>query len=137
MTDGEVDDDGAGATGDVNNNNNHGDGATGYDNGDDGDGRRRRRRRQQWRRSDGRWDTTTMAADDNKNEVDGNGATGNDDGYVSYYNIQINYISNLSTVYFLPPKAAAAGRANVARDMGGQKCRRTFEGRGGFFSGVL
>ncbi len=35
-----------------------------------------------WR--DGRWDTTTMAktmaADDNDNEVDGDGATGDDDG---------------------------------------------------------
>ena len=28
-----------------------------------------------------------MAADNDDNEVDGNGATGNDDGYVSYYNI--------------------------------------------------
>ena len=28
-----------------------------------------------------------MAADDDHNEVDGNGATGNDDGYVSYFNI--------------------------------------------------
>ena len=78
-----------------------------------------------------------MVVDDDDNEFDGNGATGDNDGYVSYYIIQINYIANLSTVYFLPPKAAAAGRANVARDMGGQKCRRTFEGRGGFFSGVL
>ncbi len=26
-----------------------------------------------------------MAADDDDNEVDGNGATGDDDGYVSYY----------------------------------------------------
>jgi hypothetical protein len=32
-----------------------------------------------------------MAADDDDNEVDGNGATGDNDGYVSYYNIQINY----------------------------------------------
>jgi len=29
----------------------------------------------------------TKAADDNDNEVDGNGATGDDDGYVSYNNI--------------------------------------------------
>jgi len=28
-----------------------------------------------------------MAADDEDNEVDGNGGTGEDDGYVSYYNI--------------------------------------------------
>jgi hypothetical protein len=28
-----------------------------------------------------------MAADDDDNKVDGNGATGDDDGYVSYYNI--------------------------------------------------
>jgi hypothetical protein len=28
-----------------------------------------------------------MAAVDDDNEVDGNGATGDDDGYVSYYNI--------------------------------------------------
>ena len=28
-----------------------------------------------------------MAAEDDNNEVDGNGATGDDDGYVSYYNI--------------------------------------------------
>ena len=28
-----------------------------------------------------------MAADDDENEVDGNGATVDDDGYVSYYNI--------------------------------------------------
>ena len=29
----------------------------------------------------------TMVADDDDNEVDGNGATGDDDGYVSYHNI--------------------------------------------------
>ena len=29
----------------------------------------------------------TMAADEDDNEVNGNGATGDDDGYVSYYNI--------------------------------------------------
>jgi len=29
----------------------------------------------------------TKAAEDGDNEVDGNDATGNDDGYVSYYNI--------------------------------------------------
>ena len=28
-----------------------------------------------------------MAADDDDNEVDGNGATGDNDGYVCYYNI--------------------------------------------------
>jgi len=28
-----------------------------------------------------------MAVDDNDNKVDGNGAMGEDDGYVSYYNI--------------------------------------------------
>jgi len=28
-----------------------------------------------------------MAADDDDNEADGNGATGDDDGYVSYSNI--------------------------------------------------
>ncbi len=38
-----------------------------------------------------------MAADDD-NKVDGNSAMGNDDGYVSYYNIQMNYIANLFTV---------------------------------------
>ncbi len=38
------------------------------------------------------------AADDDNNKVDGNGATGDDNGYVSYYNIQINYIANLFTV---------------------------------------
>jgi len=35
------------------------------------------------RRRDGRWDTTAMAVDNDDNEVDGNGATSNDDGYVS------------------------------------------------------
>ena len=38
-----------------------------------------------------------MAADDD-NKVDGNSAMGDDDGYVSYYNIQMNYIANLFTV---------------------------------------
>ena len=33
-------------------------------------------------RRDGRRDTMTMAADDGDNEVDGNGVTGNNDGYV-------------------------------------------------------
>ena len=28
-----------------------------------------------------------MAADDDDNKVDGNGAMGDDDGYVSYYNM--------------------------------------------------
>jgi len=28
----------------------------------------------------------TKAADDGDNEVDGNGATGDDDGYIIYYN---------------------------------------------------
>jgi len=42
------------------------------DDNDDGDGGR----------CDGRRDTTTMAADYDNNEVDGNGVTGNDDGYV-------------------------------------------------------
>ena len=41
-------------------------------------------RRQQWRWRDGQRDTTTMAmtmaADDGNNEVDGDGATGNDVG---------------------------------------------------------
>jgi len=51
-----------------------------------------------WRRVDGRRDTTTMAADNDDNEVDGNGVTGDEDGYVSYYNSQINYIVNLFTL---------------------------------------
>ena len=38
-----------------------------------------------------------MVGDDSDNEVDGNGVTGNDDGYVSYLYIQINYIANLFT----------------------------------------
>jgi len=39
-----------------------------------------------------------MAADNDDNEVDGNGVTGDEDGYVSYYNSQINYIVNLFTL---------------------------------------
>ena len=35
------------------------------------------------RRCDERWDTTAMAVDNDDNEVDGNGATSDDDGYVS------------------------------------------------------
>jgi len=42
---GEVDDDGDGATGDVDDDDDHGDGATGYDNDDDVDRRRRQRQR--------------------------------------------------------------------------------------------
>ena len=42
---GKVDDDGDGATGDIDDNNDHGDGATGYDNDDDGDRRQQQRRR--------------------------------------------------------------------------------------------
>ena len=34
------------------------------------------------RRCDGRWNTTAMAVDNNDNEVDGNGVTTDDDGYV-------------------------------------------------------
>jgi len=30
-----------------------------------------------------RWDTTMMVVDDDDNEVDGNGATSDNDGYVS------------------------------------------------------
>jgi len=41
----EVDDDGDGATGDVDDDDDHGDGATGYDNDDDGERRRQGRRR--------------------------------------------------------------------------------------------
>ena len=78
-----------------------------------------------------------MVVDDDDNEFDGNGATGDNDGYVSYYIIQINYIANLSTVYFLPPKAAAAGRANVARVTGRGNAGEHSRGRGEFFSGVL
>ena len=42
---GKVNNDGDGATGDVDDDDDHGDGATGYDNDDDGDRRRRQRRR--------------------------------------------------------------------------------------------
>ena len=52
-------------------------------------------------------------------------------------NSQINYIVNLFTLLFLPPKAAAAGRANVARVMGWRDAGEHLRGRGGFFSGVL
>ena len=78
-----------------------------------------------------------MAVDDDDNEVNGNGATGDDDGYVSYYNIQINYNVNLFTLYFLPPTAATAGRANVVRVTGRRHAGERSRGRGGFFSGVL
>ena len=37
-----------------------------------------------------------MAADDDDNKVNGNGVTGDDDGYVN--NSQINYIVNLFTL---------------------------------------
>ncbi len=41
-----------------------------------------------------------MAADDDDNEVDVNGATADDDCYVSYYNIQISLVQfSLSLVY--------------------------------------
>ena len=43
--DGEVDNDGDGATGNVDEDDDHGNGATGYDNDDDGNGRRRLQRR--------------------------------------------------------------------------------------------
>jgi hypothetical protein len=40
-----------------------------------------------------------MAADNDDNEVNGNGATSNDDDYVNYYIYsQMNYIANLFTV---------------------------------------
>ena len=44
-----------------------------------------------------------MAADDDDNKVDGNGAMGDDDGYISYYNmvkliiVLIVYIVNFTT----------------------------------------
>ena len=40
-----------------------------------------------------------MAADDDDNEVDGNGATGDVDGYVSYYNI-VNLIIMLICLHY-------------------------------------
>ena len=52
-------------------------------------------------------------------------------------NSQIQYIVNLFTLYFLPPKAAAAGRANVARVTGWRDAGEHWRGQGGFFSGML
>jgi hypothetical protein len=52
-------------------------------------------------------------------------------------NSQISYIVNLFTLKFLPPKAAAAGRANAARVTGRRDAGEHSRGLGGFFSGVL
>jgi len=55
-----------------------------------------------------------MAADDDDNEVDGNGAMGEDDGYVSYYNIVKLIILLLCLQYnfyhqrLLPPEEQTA-----------------------------
>jgi hypothetical protein len=40
-----------------------------------------------------------MAADDDDNEVDGNGATGDNDGYISYYKI-VNLIIMLICLHY-------------------------------------
>ena len=68
-----------------------GSGMTGYDDDDDGDGRRQRQR--QWRWRDGRRDTRTtaktMAADDEDNEVDGDGVMG--DGATGEYGDDNDY----------------------------------------------
>jgi hypothetical protein len=74
-----------------------------------------------------------MAVDDDDNKVDGNGATSNDDGYVSYYNIVKLIILLIFLEYnfyrqrLLPP-TRVTGRRHA-----GERSR----GRGGFFSDVL
>jgi len=58
--------------------------ATGDDDDDDDeDGATKTTTTTMRRRRDGRWDATAMAVDNDDNEIDGNGATSDDDGYVS------------------------------------------------------
>ena len=52
-----------------------------------------------------------MAVDDDDNEVNGNDATGDDDGYIGYYNI-VKLITLLICLHY----------------NGLARCRRTFEG---------
>jgi len=78
-----------------------------------------------------------MAADDNDNEVDGNGVTGDDDGYVSYYNIvKLNILLICLHYNFYCRRLLPPGEQRC-EGHGPAQCRRTFEGAGGFFSGVL
>ena len=73
-----------------------------------------------------------MAVDDDDNEVNGNGATSDDDGYVSYYNI-VNLIILLICLQFnfyrrrLLPPGEQTPMVTGWRDAG--ECSR---GRGGF-----
>ena len=78
-----------------------------------------------------------MAVDDDDNEVDGNGATDDNDGYVSYYNI-VKLIILLMCLHcnfyrrrLLPP-GERTSMVTGRRDAGEHS-----RGRGGFFSGVL
>ena len=64
-----------------------------------------------------------MAVDDGDNKVDGNGATSDDDGYVSQLYSQINYIANFLQYNFyrqrlLPPgeQTPRGSRAGVMRE---------------------
>jgi hypothetical protein len=58
-----------------------------------------------------------MAADDDDNKVNGKGATGDDDGYVSYYNIVKLIILLICLHYNLLPPGEQTSRGSWAGAM--------------------
>jgi hypothetical protein len=79
-----------------------------------------------------------MAADDDDNEVDGNGATGDDDGYVSYDKI-VKLIILLICLHYSFTAEGCYRRESERREGHGSRrdAGERSRGRGGFLSGVL
>ena len=73
-----------------------------------------------------------MVVDDEDNEVDGNGATGDDDGYVSYYKIVKLIILLICLHYRLifTTKGCCCRESERREGHVPARCRRTFEGTG-------
>jgi hypothetical protein len=69
-----------------------------------------------------------MAADDDDNEVDGNGATGDDDGYVSYYNIVKLTMLLICLHYNFYRQRLMPPGERTSQGSGPGRCRRTLEG---------
>ncbi len=78
-----------------------------------------------------------MAADNDDNEVDGNSTTGNDDGYVSYFNIVKLIMLLICLQYIFYRRRLLPPGEGTPRGMGWREAGEHSRGRGGFFSGVL
>ena len=78
-----------------------------------------------------------IAADDDDNEVDGNGMMGIDDGYVSYYNIVKLIILFICLHYNFSAKGCCRRESERREVTGWGDAGEHSRGRGGFFSGVL